>query len=301
LIAVGVVVLATLTTIAVQFVRDRPPHLNASAATIKEKASGGPAPVASPSPPPEDQALNAQLAAIVVASGGHVGVEVVDLKSTPRVRVRLNADDTFDAASTYKLPLLMANAESIAGGAYKASDRICFHSSEEEDGWFEDYNDGDCFTRQALAERVGKYSDNTAAHMLLDNLGGGSALNAYARRRGAVESGFFVPNDTTAADLAALLVTEATGGAGGQAAETWLYPLLTQTAFEKGLPAGVPDNITVAHKVGAIDEIIDDAGIVSAPNGSYVISVLTDGVGGDAGYALVAQISAAVWAAEAGS
>jgi beta-lactamase class A len=297
-VAAAVIVLATLTTVAVQFVRQRPAHVNASASTFTPP----PVPAAatpSPSPPPEDAALKAKLAGIVAATDGHVGIEVVDLKARPQIRVRVNADDTFDAASTYKLPLLMANAEAIASGTYKTSDRICFQSSEQEDGWFEDYNDGDCFTRQTLAMRVGKYSDNTAAHMLLDNLGGATPLNAYAQSRGAVESGFFVPNNTTAADLASLLVAEATGRAGGQAAQSWLYPLLTQTAFENGLPAGLPSGVTVAHKVGAIDEVIDDAGIVTGAGGSYVISVMSDGVGGDAGYALVAQISAAVWAAEA--
>src|SRR5205823_567726 len=135
-------------------------------------------------------------------------------------------------------------AENIAKGAYKTSDRICFRTSQGEDGWFEDYSSGDCFTRQALALRAGRYSDNTAGHMLVDNLGGTTALNVYAQKRGATGSAFFIPNDTTAADLTALLVSEAAGAAGGGPAQSWLYPLLTKTAFEQGLPAGIPAGVT---------------------------------------------------------
>ena len=134
--------------------------------------------------------------------------------------------------------------------------------------------------------------------MLVDNLGGGGALNAYARKRGATRSTFFVPNQTCSADLAALLVSEAMGGAGGQAAQSWLYPLLTKTAFETGIPAGIPAGVTVVHKVGAVDGTVNDAALVLGPKGAYVIVVMTDLVGGDAAYSLIAQISAAVWSAE---
>jgi beta-lactamase class A len=244
--------------------------------------------------------LSAQLAAIASGSGARVSIVVLDLHpgSSPTARVQLNPTGTFNAASTYKLPLLMANAENIAKGVSKTTDRICFKSSEQEDGWFDDYDSGDCFSRQTLATRAGRYSDNTAGHMLIDNLGGGDDLNAYASSRGATDSSFFVPNSTTAADLAALMATEANGGAGGQAAQTWLYPLLTNTIFENGLPAGVPGGVTVVHKVGAVDATVNDVGLVMAPKGSYVIAVMTDGVGGDDAYALIAQISAAVWASE---
>src|SRR5438067_4664743 len=97
-----------------------------------------------------DPALTAQLTQVIAASGARVGLAVVDLGGVPVNRVALNATDHFDAASTYKLPLLMANAEAIARGVFQTSDRICFKDNQQEDGWFDDYSDGDCFTRQAL-------------------------------------------------------------------------------------------------------------------------------------------------------
>jgi beta-lactamase class A len=244
--------------------------------------------------------LAGPIQAAISSSDGQASVVVVDLSEARGNRLEINAHAVYDAASTYKLPTLMAEAERIASGASRATDKVCFDQSEQEDGWFDDYDDGDCYSRQSLGQRVGIYSDNTAGHMLVDDLGGARSLNTYAASRGARESKFFVPNQTTAYDLAALWEAEARGKAGGRAAQAWLYPLLTNTKFEKGIPAGVPDAVTVVHKVGFVDSTVNDAGVVLGPKRSYVLSVTTDGVGGDAAWALIARISALVWAAEAG-
>ena len=239
--------------------------------------------------------LLAQVSQLASASGATVGMVVTDLNVTQPAPVRFSGDTPFPAASTYKLPLLMADAELIASGSWKASDRICFQDEEHEDGWFDDYEDGSCFTRQALAERAGIYSDNTAGHMLATNLGGGTVLNDYARQRGAKTSAFFAPNETTASDLAALMATEATGRAGGASAQRWLYPLLTHSEFEEGLPAGVPNGVTVTHKIGDVDQTVNDVGLISGQGKKYVLAVMTIGLGGEAAWRLVAAISQAVW------
>jgi beta-lactamase class A len=125
-------------------------------------------------------------------------------------------------------------------------------------------------------------------------------LNAWAASIGATGSVFFTDNTTTADDLAILWAAEAKGSLGGAAAQSWLYPVLTRTATEAGIPAGVAGRSTVVHKTGTIDQVDNDAALVSAgPHGAYVVTVMTDGVGGDEGWQLVASISAAVWAYEA--
>ena len=243
--------------------------------------------------------LLVDLQLVAASTRARVGIVVVDLRGTQPQRTELNASLTFTAASTYKFPVLMANAERIAAGTMKSTDRICFHESEAEDGWFADYQAGSCFTRQTVAARAGTYSDNTSGHMLVDNLGGAKALNSYARSRGATQSAFFKPNQTTAADLAALWVSEAQGQAGGQRAQDWLYPLLTKTAFEDGIPADLPDSVRVVHKIGVIGSTVIDAGLVIGPRGRYVVAIATDGLGGSPGWALVAKLSRVVWEYEA--
>jgi beta-lactamase class A len=240
-------------------------------------------------------ALQADLSAMVVASHASVGLSLSELSGDQPQSWSYNGDQQFVAASTYKLPLLMDEVQALTAGQTSANDQLCYSSEDWEDGWFGDYADGTCYSRGELMRRVGQFSDNTAAHILVRYLGGAEILNAYARADGARASAFYDPNLTTADDLAALMTAEARGSAGGVSAQQILYPLLTHTAFEAGIPAGVPAGGTVVHKIGEIDAAVNDAALVLAPHGAYVLVVCTDGLGGDAGFNLIAAISQRVW------
>jgi hypothetical protein len=237
--------------------------------------------------------------ALIAAGGARTSVTLVELGGTGPVSWSVNGDDVFTAASTYKLAALMLEAENIATGKTDPNGSVCFEADDYESGWFDDYAVGVCFTRTELAVRAGIYSDNTAGHMLVRDVGGAAVLNAWAASIGDTSSQFFDGNTTTSVDLAALWDAEAQGGLGGTAAQTWLYPLLTGTRTESGVPAGV-GGVTVVHKTGTIDLVENDAALVtSGPDGAYVLVVMTDGLGGAAGWQLIAGISAAIWQFEA--
>jgi beta-lactamase class A len=262
-----------------------------------------PAPAPPPPPPPAHPSfspLAQTVAGIVAGSGGQVGVSLIELGGALPTTWSLGGATQMDAASTYKLPALMAEAQLVAQNRSDPKGTVCFTDSDWEEGWFDDYSAGDCFTRNDLANRAGIYSDNTAGHMLVRDIGGASALNSYAASLGALDSNFFDVNQTTSDDLARLLAAEATGNAGGAAAQAWLYPNLTNSRHEAGIPAGVPSGILVIHKTGELDSEVNDAAIVAGgKSGPYVLAVMTDGPGGDAAWSVIAQISAAVWAYEA--
>jgi len=292
----------------------------ATASASKPAASGAPAMTAAPASPPADSSLAPtpdatpapvrahpafdvlarKVSALIAASGGPVGVSLVELGGVAPTTWGLGGSTRIDAASTYKLPALIEEGQLVAQGSLNPAGRVCFTDKDWEDGWFDDYSTGRCYTRTELAERAGLYSDNTAGHMLVRDLGGAAALNAYAASLGARNSIFFDSNMTTADDLARLMTAEATGAAGGAAAQSWLYPRLTGTRFEMGIPAGVPAGILVVHKTGELAPVVDDAAIISgSPNGPYVLAVMTDGPDGNLAWPVIAQISAAVWSFEA--
>jgi beta-lactamase class A len=76
--------------------------------------------------------------------------------------------------------------------------------------------------------------------------------------------------------------------------------MLTGTSTEAGIPAGVSGRSVVVHKTGTIDQVDNDAALVmSGPNGAYVLTVMTDGIGGVAGRQVIADISSQVWSFEA--
>src|SRR5207245_2256328 len=96
-----------------------------------------------------------------------------------------------------------------------------------------------------------------------------------------------------------LMAAEATGAAGGASAQQWLYPLLTHTAFEQGIPAGVPVTATVVHKTGELDSVTNDVALVlGGAHGPYVVAICVDGPGSDAGFSVIAQVASLVWQME---
>ena len=236
-----------------------------------------PAPTPAPTPTPRSfTALQSQVESVLHSDGVDGGVSLIELASSRAWS--LNGDQSYTAASTYKLPLLMEEAQDVVAGTAHPNDVLCYQDGDWEDGWFGDYAPGSCYTRAELDRRVGEYSDNTAAHILVRVDGGGDALNAYARAHGATGSEFWDPNVTTSGDLARLWQDEAAGRAGGDAAQQYLYPLLTNTAYEDGIPAGVPTGTTVVHKIGIIDGEVNDAALVtSGPHGAYVLTVCIEG------------------------
>jgi len=278
---------------------------------VGSRGTPSPSPVAivtpSPSPSPSPTAkpvnrtaavaaLTSDLNKIAVAGGAKASVSLVELGGTaPTAMLSIKGDSPWPADSTYKLPLLIAEAQGIASGKLKPTDKVCYKSSDYESGWFDDYVPGKCFTRNVLAQRVGHYSDNTAARILVRDLGGSTALNAFARSMGAVQSKFWVPNTTTTADLARLWWYEAVGAAGGAAAQGWLYPLITKTYWESGIPAGTP-KATVVHKVGYNGRSINDAALVlNGPKGAYILTICSNGPGGAAGWKVISRMAARVY------
>src|SRR2546421_4851782 len=239
--------------------------------------------------------LQSDLRVIAARSGARVGISLQELSGPRRNSLSIGANHSFYAASTYKLPLLMAEAQRIAAGQANRSDVLCFIPSDAEDGWFTDYAPGSCFTRDVLALRTGRYSDNTAAHILVRYMGGPAVLNAYAKSIGMTGSALWIPNTTTTGDLTGAWVNEALGRLGGAAAQRWLYPLLTHTTSEQGIAAGIPAGATVAHKVGTMYGTENDSAYVVNGRISYVLTVAVDGLDEAAGWSVIARVSARIW------
>ncbi|HKA48173.1 MAG TPA: serine hydrolase [Candidatus Dormibacteraeota bacterium] len=233
-------------------------------------------------------------------AGASGGISLIELGTRGPQSWSYQGDQEFAAASTYKLPLLMQEAQNVASGRWHGTDLLCYQDGDWEDGYYGDYEDGVCLSRAQLGHRVGQQSDNTAAHILIRYDGGSSSLNSYARAHGTQHSAFFDPNTTTASDLARLWANEATGRAGGRQAQQYLYPMLTHTAYEQGIPAGVPSKTTVVHKIGILGGVVNDAALIlGGPAGAYVLAICTEVTSGDASWKLQADLSRAVWQFEA--
>lgn len=240
-----------------------------------------------------------QVSQLVMAMPGVFSISVKEFGGLAPQSWALGGQQDYDAASTYKLVAILAEAQAIFGGLKTDQDQVCFQDSDYEDGVFGDYQEGSCFSIAELAARAGLHSDNTAGHMLVRDLGGTDVLNAWAAGLGAVNPRFHDPNLTTSDDLAAILSALAEGRITGPAGQAWAARFLAGSDFESGIPAGLAPGVSVVHKVGFRDQVVDDAGWIRTGSGSgYVLVALTDG-SGDA-WGSIAAISSLFWSFEAG-
>jgi beta-lactamase class A len=67
----------------------------------------------------------------------------------------------------------------------------------------------------------------------------------------------------------------------------FLLSLLKRQIWRYGIPTGIP-NMTIADKVGFLDDYIHDLAIVYSPHGTYILAIMTKG-GSYSGMADVAR------------
>jgi beta-lactamase class A len=216
-------------------------------------------------------------------------------------RLAYDEEGAIPAASLIKLAIALEVLCAIDEGAVDASSRLTMREGDKAIG------SGVLSALEAGLELpIGDVlhlstaiSDNTAANMLIERVGV-SAINARlgalglvtTRLRGRIfvegEQGELSPS--TAAELVALL--RAVHGAEhlpARACERLLALLArTQTASTvgRGLPderfaklGAPPPRITLAYKTGSLEGIVAEAAIVTIPEATYAIALMSEGSG----------------------
>ena len=214
----------------------------------------------------------------------------------------INPARWFHAASTIKVPVLLAVYEAIEQGRFEPHSRVHvrnrflgvvdgrpFRVAQETDANAEVHAAlGRMLTVHELAEHMIVTSSNLATNLLLDLVGIEAARGALARlhvsgielQRGvddeaAWEAG--LNNRVTAAGLCDALRLIEEGKAISAEASKAMLDILHQQRFRSGIPAGLPEDARVAHKTGEISTIAHDAGIVYLDGrDAYVVVILTE-------------------------
>jgi beta-lactamase class A len=234
----------------------------------------------------------------------------------------LNSARWFHAASTIKVPVLLAVYDAIAQHRFEPTSRVHvrnrFHGvvdgrpfrvavSREADAGVHAAL-GRTLTVHELAEHMIVTSSNLATNLLLDLVGIGAARGSLARLhlggidllRGvedevAWEAG--LNNRVTAAGLCDAMRLIAEGKAISPEASQAMLDILHQQRFRSGIPAGLPEDARVAHKTGEISTVAHDAGIVYlGDRDAYVVVILTEWAPEASGrQETIARISRAVY------
>jgi beta-lactamase class A len=272
-----------------------------------------------------DSTLQKLEARIQQEPGAQVGLAYVDLGSSDTLF--LNADTSFHAASTMKVPVMIELFRRASTGSFGMDQPLMivnqFASIVDGSPYALDpHSDSDTTLYQRVGGRVRvdtllrlmiTRSSNLATNTLIA-LVGAQEVNLTMRSLGAqriqvlrgVEDGKAFDkgliNTTTARDLATILRAIEEGRAAPAKATGEMREILLAQEFNEKIPAGLPQGIRVAHKTGEITAHSHDAAIVYPPGRKpYVLVVLTRGIqDGTKSSKLIADISSIVYARNSG-
>ena len=190
---------------------------------------------------------------------GTYGVVLTELSGQYR-RATYNADKSFTTASTYKLFVAYSTLRRIESGAWHWSDQIQGGRDLTK-----------CFDDMIVV------SDNACGSALLQKIGY-TVITNEARSIGCAGTSFLGSDaiKTTPEDLALILAELQSGQILNQQSsrDIWINAM-KRNIYRQGIPKGVSG--VVADKVGFLNGLLHDAGIVYAPTGTYVLAIMTDG------------------------
>lgn len=185
----------------------------------------------------------------------------------------LNEEMVFPAASTVKVPLLMAVYKNIEIGKISKDDTMVYTSADYEDGAgsIQYTKIGEKWTVQELAKRMMKQSDNVAKNMFFRLLGFKNVQN-YITGLGVESVDMSINNTTTPKDAGILLTLIYKNKVVDKELSDEMMNLMVETDFEKRLPRYL-EGVRVSHKIGTWAGAISDTGIVFLDGRPYTISV----------------------------
>jgi beta-lactamase class A len=196
--------------------------------------------------------------------------------------VDIGGDRVFSAASTIKLPILLAFFEAVDAGQIDLNEILTVEREQIASGSGNlQYSRGKELTALQTATKMIVISDNTATNMIIDRLGGKEFINSRFRAWGLQNTyiqnklgDFKGTNKTTPTDLVRVAALIAKHKIISESSRSNALDILNATENRKLLAAGLGEGAHIAHKTGDIGFVIGDAGIVEKPNGKlYLIGV----------------------------
>lgn len=251
----------------------------------------------------EDLVLKAQISAFLLGKNGDYAVYVKDLMPEGTRDVRINSDQSFEAASLYKLYLMAATYTAISRGEITMETEISAKLSHLEDILGSvDYGyqhlsseEVATYTVKECLDRIARISDNYAAIMLAEKVGWDSVQKA-ADEIGATNTSIKTPISTSAQDVGLLLEKIYKGEMVSFEQSESMIDFLATAQVNNRIPALLPKEVKVAHKTGELSQVRNDAGIVFLQGNPYVIVLMSKNLKyEDEGIENLAEISKIVY------
>ena len=226
-----------------------------------------------PVAPGEQAGFLAGLDAYLKAAGGQYGVYFQDLKTGKEFGY--HQDDVMEAASVIKLPMALYVLHQVDAGALKLTDQVTIQNSDFMGGTGilnGTASAGDKYAIGDLLKLMIQQSDNTAWQTLQRALGA-DATDAYAASLGAPDC-HQVDDNCTAHEAGLLLAQLYKGKALKPDGTALLLDLMSNTVFNDRINRYL-GGLRIAHKTGADGGVMNDVGVVYAPEGPFLISMFS--------------------------
>jgi beta-lactamase class A len=198
--------------------------------------------------------------------------------------VNIEGDISLSAASTIKIPILMAFFQDVDSGKIKLNEMLTLTKEliGSGSGEMQYQKVGKKFSALETATKMIVISDNTATNMLIARLGGKDALNQRFLSWGLEHTLIRNPlpdlegtNTTSPKDLVKTLALVEKGQGVSMRSRDRILEIMRETRTRTLLPQGIEKDASIAHKTGDIGTILGDAGIIDMPNGKrYIAAVM---------------------------
>ncbi|MEO0806400.1 MAG: serine hydrolase [Cyanobacteria bacterium J06643_4] len=199
--------------------------------------------------------------------------------------ISIEGSQSIAAASTIKLPILLAFFEEVDAGRIDPNQAMQIQPAQiaEGSGDFQVAEPGTQFTALEVASQMIINSDNTATNMMIDLLGGQDILNLRFKDYGLESTQLSNPlpdlegtNTTSARDLAHTMLLISEGSDLSVRSRDRVLNILNRTYNKSLLAGGLEEQGALTfNKTGDIASVLGDVALVDLPNGKrYVISAL---------------------------
>jgi len=206
----------------------------------------------------------------------------------------LQQNETFPAASLMKLPVILTLYQEAEAGKINLEKEYKLLEKDKKSGAgvLQSRPVGEVYTYRKLAELMGQYSDNTANNVLVKILGP-EKIQQTIDNLGMKKTNF-AEYETTPWDIGLFFRKLYEGGVVTSQHKEEILKFLTKTGFEDRIPAGIPKEVRVAHKIGTEIGVFSDAGIIFSQK-PFVLVIMTKEARESEAKEALPKIAKAVW------
>lgn len=191
--------------------------------------------------------------------------------------IGINEDSEFTAASLLKVPVVMAYYHKKEHEGMKEDPMVVIQKNQLDDHYGDLYKKGAGY-KISLGEAARlalEYSDNTASLIIAGNISDADFTYVYE----GLDIQPMLKNDNpvvTAQQYTSILKSLYFTSILNRDDSEAILDMLTKTKFNDKIPAGIPHDIQIAHKIGLIDkQIYQDCGIVYIPARPYAVCMIS--------------------------